>query len=101
MKTYISIIKRIMAINLLFRLSAAFTILFAIKNKHWFIIRMDNDNLKELIQNDNFKEIQIMRYQMKFYNVKQLCKCLIEDMDSVDWIIEKAIFEAESENVNK
>ena len=89
-----------MATNLLFRLSAAFTILFRSKNKHWFIIRMDNDNLKELIQNVRFKNIQIWRYQMRLYNVKQLCKSLMEDMDSEDWIIEKAIFEAESEKEN-
>jgi len=65
-----SIIKRIKATNLLFRLDAAFTILFGSKKKHWFIIRIDRDNLKELIKNDTFKNIQIWRYQMRLYNVK-------------------------------
>ena len=94
-----SIIKTVT--NFFFRLDAAFTILFGNKKNHWFIIRMDRDNLKELIKKDTFKEVQIVRYGLKFYNVKKLCKALIEDMDSNDWIIEKAIFEAEAEQEKK
>lgn len=95
------IIKMAMKKKLLFlkiKLQACFRILFG--HEHWFMISMDSENLRNLISENDF-EAKMLYHKLVRYNIKKICKNIVCDMDEVDWILEKAKFEAESEEFNQ
>lgn len=73
------------------KLIACFRILFY--HKHWFLISLDSDNLLKLIAEDEY-ELELLQHGLLKYNVKKICKSVVSDMTDVDWILEKAQFEA-------
>lgn len=80
------------------KMQACFRIIFG--HKHWFLISLDSENLMKLIAEDDF-EAKLLYHGMVRYNVKRVCKNVVCDMDDVDWILEKAQFEADADEYIK
>lgn len=76
------------------RLKVAFNILFVYR--HWFLVSLDSNNLRKLISEDDF-EAKLLYHGLVNYNIKMICKNVVCDMDDIDWILEKAKFEADAE----
>lgn len=77
------------------KLLACYRILFG--HEHWFIVSLDTKNLKKLVSEDDEIEANILYHKLVKYNVNMLCKKIVENIDEIDWILEKAKFEAEAE----
>ena len=80
------------------KLIACFRIFFV--HKHWFLICLDSENLLKLISEDDEYEVEVLYHGLVKYNVKKICKNAVSDMTDVDWILEKAQFEAEADLYN-
>jgi hypothetical protein len=76
------------------KLRACFQILFG--HRHWFMVSLDTENLKKLISEDDFRATVLYHGLVK-YNVDTICKKNVDGIDEIDWILEKAKFEAEAE----
>lgn len=80
--------------KLKYRIFACFKILFG-REKHWMIVRLDDDNLVRLIKDETF-ECSITYHGMQPYNYKSLIRYLSNSIDDIELICDKAKYEADS-----
>jgi hypothetical protein len=77
------------------RVRTAIWILFH-PEAHWFLISINEDNLINLIQEKEIEEVDLMYHGLVGYNINMLCKNISERKDEIDYMLDKAAFEAEA-----
>jgi hypothetical protein len=63
---------------------------------HWFLISINKENLINLIQEKDIKELDLMYHGLVGYNINMICKNISERKDEIDYMLDKASFEAEA-----
>ena len=80
------------------RLHVAFTIILNKKSRqHWFIVYFDEKTLEKIIlEEDNNLQLNLHYHMLHKYLVLSTCKKIVSTISDVDWICNKAEFEAEA-----
>lgn len=78
--------------KLMIRLKVCFRIL-TMKDRHWFVYAIDEQNLIELIKGADFN-VSVMYHGLQTYQVKLIIKAISDSIDDIDMILAKADFEA-------
>jgi hypothetical protein len=61
---------------------------------HWVLINITKDNLINLIQEKPLEELDLTYHGLVNYNIYMICKNIHESRDEIDYILDKAQFEA-------
>jgi hypothetical protein len=86
---------RIYLNKLWIRISTAWWIITNPK-AHWFLTSIDEKNLTELIANNSLDEVNLKYHGLVRYNIFMICKKVYKSKDEVDYILDKAQFEADA-----
>lgn len=74
------------------RLHTAWWILFHPKS-HWVLMHLDEKNLIKLIKEESL-EVNLKYHGLVEYNIRMMCKFVANTRDDIDYILDKASYEA-------
>lgn len=83
----------------LVRLKCCYIILFR-KYNHWVILNLDKENLIKLLTDKEF-EVSMMYHGLQKWCIYKMIKKLSNTKNDIDMILEKAEFEAKSDEFSK